>query len=403
MVVTATQTVDYYTQYYCQCMAENNALSGINIANSAIAFTPNWRDGVPTTSVAGGTMQVLVTNDTLYTTTFVKFTGIGTFNGYTDTIVVRLKMNNYAKYGSFNAASSAYFATGDTIDGPCHAVTSLPVTGSPVFLGRVTCKSGINKSPSSSTPQLLGGYASGIDIAFTPNIGSTASLAKLNGYVFRANNVSKPYVNVDMTFNADATVTYKTQISADGTTWSGWSATTTSAISTLAPNGVIAAYRGNFIIRGQLDGRCTLCALVDSTGNATGGIGAGAKFGNIFVDNSITYVDDPRTVTTSTDQLGLICENRLEVTFNNSRGNIAIQGSILCKNDGLTINSYASYSGIWNMNLLGGVAQKNLYPTTNSGLTAGYRYVQKYDQRLLTTVPPGYPDANNYTIYSWLQ
>ena len=263
--------------------------------------------------------------------------------------------------------------------------------------GSAVLLNGLQKTGSPANPKFLGGFESGVQVPLTLN--STTMTGSATGGVTLAGTTAKPYVDVDMTFNADATVTYKTRIgtSVANATSAAWSAATTAAVSTFAPNGVILIKQGNVTMRGTVDGKVTVAALAN---------GAGTTVGNVFLDNSIVYKVDPRVDPTSNDMLGIVAENKTEVTFNNSRGDINIMASIFNQNSGLSIANYSSYTSISNMKIFGGITGNDILPTavySGTTPTKGYRFVHKYDTRFMNSIPPFFPMTGTYEVISWLE
>ncbi|MBS4035009.1 MAG: hypothetical protein KGZ85_11135, partial [Ignavibacterium sp.] len=175
-----------------------------------------------------------------------------------------------------------------------------------------------------------------------------------------------------------------------------WGPYITEPINTLSPNGVIFIDKGNVTMRGTVHGQVTVAT------SKKGGNG----MGNVYIDSDIVYKDDPRTNPNSEDMLGIVCEDKIEVTFDNSRGDINIHATMFAQHDGLNIESYSSYTKINNMNILGGLIAKDTKPTASySGgkPTKGYRFIHKFDDRFLKTVPPYFPTTGGLEIVSWLE
>jgi hypothetical protein len=242
----------------------------------------------------------------------------------------------------------------------------------------------------------LGGFQSGVSISLnntTTNLASATGPS--SGGVTLGGSGSKPYINVDMTFNADGTVTYKSQSSATSSFGSSsWTTPVTTPLSTFAPNGVILVKQGNVTTRGTLNGRITLAAVAN---------GAGSSFGNVYLDNNLVYNSDPRINASSTDMLGLVAENNIQLNYNNSFGDVNVMGSLLAQNGGLVIQNYGSYPTIHNFKLLGGLTANTLNATSDASITHGFRYNQKYDSRLYDTYPPYFPLTGTYEVISWLE
>jgi hypothetical protein len=407
MISTANKTVDFYTQYYQYTVAENMGISAANIACNAI-----YTSVVNKTTVWTAGFDIPFFFDQTFTSSKNRVVATVTQRG-TDTLIllctayygdsvrclkIRLHASQYSKYGAFyNKSTGATFATGDTLDGPTHFNDYLYTTGSPVFLGKVSTLYGLKASGSPAAPKFLGGFESGINISLTIDVSSIATDAS-GGYTF-SGTASNPYIAVDLTLNSNGTVTYKTKTanSSSKLTSASYGTATTVALSTLAPNGVVLIKGGNVTMRGTLKGQATVAALAN---------GLGSGFGNVYIDDDVVYNTDPRIDATSTDMLGIVAENSTTLTYNNSRGDVTIMGSIMSQNTGLVVDSYDSYSKAYNMNIYGGVIAPNVNATAtynSSGIAIrGYRYSQKYDNRFLNYSPPKFPLTNTYEVLSWV-
>ncbi|HRI47055.1 MAG: hypothetical protein KF721_03875 [Ignavibacteriaceae bacterium] len=387
-----TDATQGYTDYYSDINASNIANSGANIACNYVFLNPSWNAGLSNISYSGGTLNVTITT---LPKDRVKITSIGVSFGISKTVEVIIQPTSYSKFGNFYNKMSAAPATGDTLDGPVHTNDFLIVHGNPVFLGKTTSKKGIKKLINPSNPVFVGGYQSGVNVphSYDPDYLKNISLAGGKTFVGVG---AKSFVDVDITFNADATVTYKARYGKNKTTWDAWSAPVTTPLNILAPNGVIYIDKGNVTMRGTLSGQATVVT------SKRGGDGMGM----INIDNDIVYKNDPRSDPASTDMLGLVSEQSVNVTYNAARGNINIHASIYAQNEGLKIDRYGDYPTIKNMNIFGGIVANDLYPTAvYSGLnpTKGYRFIHKYDKRFLSAAPPKFPTTGTYEVISWLE
>jgi hypothetical protein len=405
MISTANKSVDFYTQYYQYTTTENMAISAANVACNAIYTSVVNKTSVWTTGFSipyffdstgtSSTNRVVATVTKIGTDTLIVL--CTTYYGDSvRSVKIRLHASNYSKYGAFYNSSTAIFATGDTLDGPTHFNTYCKTFGSPVFLGKVSCLSGLQATGSPATPQFLGGFDSGVSIPLTIDVTGIATDAA-GGHIF-AGTGSQPYIAVDLTFNADGTVTYKTKTAAatSGLSSATYGSATTVSLATLAPNGVILAQKGNVTMRGTLNGQATVAALAG---------GAGSTVGNVYLDNNMVYNTDPRIYPASTDMLGIVSESSTTLTYNNSRGDVTIMGSIMCQNTGLIVDQYSNYSTIHTMNIYGGVIAQDVQATavySGTTPTKGYSYSQKYDSRFLNYAPPHFPLTNTYEVLSWV-
>ncbi|MGE5363854.1 MAG: hypothetical protein ACM3SM_06955 [Bacteroidota bacterium] len=388
------RSVDNMSRYYEETTAHNIAVSGANVASSQIFFNKSWTPGSAYDNIdyMGGKLKVTL-KDTLTDKKVLR--SVGTFAGVHKAITILLQPSNFAKFGNFYNVFSAAAATGDTFSGPFHANDYCSVHGNPVFTGKTTCLKGLKKNFNPSNPKFLGGFESGVQIPLEFDTTGMRSNAFTGGTIFKGTS-SKPYVDANFIFNADGTVTYKTRLGTSSTTWGTWSASQTVALNALTPNGLIYIEKGNATVQGTLNGKATIVATKKG---ATG-------VGNVYIPDDIVYHSNPLTNPASTDMLGIVAEQKVEITYNNSRGDINIHASIYAQKDGLSIENISSYSTIHNMRILGGVIAYQTKGTAEyqgANPVRGYRFVHKFDERFLLNVPPYFPKTRFYEIISWLE
>ncbi|MDX9924590.1 MAG: hypothetical protein RBS48_07475 [Ignavibacteriaceae bacterium] len=432
--------MDNYSRYYIETIAYNIAVSGANLAANSIFMDKTWEAGFSNLSYQGGTLNVYVSNnaagnpngkvtichippgnssarhtmsipagavaahlahgDFLGTcdanTNYQQLATIvseGTFEGVTKTIIVELRPSNFAKFGNYYASiSSAYPATGDTFDGPFHTNGKLTTMGSPVFLGKVSTRTGLTKSGTPKDPKFYGGYETGLDL---PLVFDTTGMRSKASKIFRDTTNSNKKVDVKLYFNSNSTVTFQQRVGTGA-----WSASKTQNLSTFAPNGIIYVERGNVYTKGVVNGNITIAATKKGTSGA----------GGVYFEDDFTYASDPRTNPNSDDLAGIIAEETIRIQSNsNTLGkSITTMASMYCMNgtigpeDGLVNQNF-----LGNWNIFGGLIADDLRVTANYNNAGnpykGLRFVHKYDERLLLKVPPYFPHTNNYEVVSWFE
>ena len=156
--------------------------------------------------------------------------------------------------------------------------------------------------------------------------------------------------------------------------------------------------RGNVYLKGTLNGRLSILALKMKTNGA----------GIIHVVDDVKYNNNPLIDPTSTDMLGIIAEDYVQVDYDPARGDLDVQASVYSQGDGILIENYQKYPAAYLMNLLGGIIGKRVLPTAEyywDGKkyvpTNGYSYVHKYDERFNKMVPPFFPLTKFYRIVAW--
>ncbi|HTX20142.1 MAG TPA: hypothetical protein VMG34_15940 [Bacteroidota bacterium] len=381
-------------------MAHNIVQAGTNFACNQLFLTPNWRDGYTNVPFAGGkftTSVGFVVRGRDSSWIQIVSTGYYPADRPVDsaTIKILLQPSLFSKFAYFSNTDpgTIVWTTGDTVWGPYHTNTKIYTNGNPVFNGKTTTYQGISKSNNSDKPQFNGGYESGVYITMPSDLSSLKGKAqqKISGVTqgFYLNTKRDFYLN----FNANGTVTYRADSVA------GWTTTTLSAFA--GPNQVVVIDGGNLHIKGTLNGQVTVAALSNST----------TKGGTVWVDSSVAYNTNPLTVPTSTDLLGVVATNYIEIkdtTYNNTAAGVTIQGALFSMNDGLTAENYdtrkAPSGQTMSIHLLGGVSQQSRQPVGTVGSPGtGFKKSYNYDTRMLVTAPPSFPTTGAYEILEWLE
>lgn len=431
------RAVDNVSKYYNDTQAYNIAIAGANMAANEIFMNKTWEAGYDNLSFAGGTIDVYVSNpqgvssgkvtichrppgnptaektlslpasaipahlahgDVLgacgsepASNTIATIVVEGTFGGVTKTINVQLQPSNFAKFGNYYSSISAMPATGDTFHGPFHVNGTLSTWGSPVFLGKASSKGGLSKS-GSGAPVFNAGYQTGVDVPL--QFDTTGLRTKAGTAVFRGTSSPNKGVDVRLYFNNDGTITYSKKPEGGS-----WTANTTVALTTFAPNGVIYVEKGNIWTKGTLDGNVTIVASKKGRNG----------FGNVYFEDDIRYLDNPRTNPSSNDMLGVIAEQDIRIDDNSTtRGkNIYTEASMFAMNgnigpeDGLVTQSF-----LGNWYILGGVIAKTTRVTatySGSNPVRGLRFNHRFDERFYTVTPPAFPNTKNFEVVSWYE
>jgi hypothetical protein len=385
--VTVTEN---FSDYYSVTRAQSIAISGANMAINKLYLNKNWMAGFSNVPFAEGSFDVDI--DTVGWDSR-RITSIGTYNGVSKKVEILLEPENFALFGNFyNVFGSVWAATGDTFSGRFHANDWVNCYYNPVFLGPVTTSKGIKLYNSSSHPEFFGGtkVTEPVPLQFDTSVIRTAAYD--NGKIFRDSTGTGKVTTVDLNFLADGNVKYRLKLGSGS--YTGYS---TVPLTTLAPNGVIYVEKGNLRVEGTLNGRATIVASQKGDASA----------GQIFITNSIKYEKDPLTDPACDDMLGMVAENKVTVTYNNTRGDIDIQSSIFSQKDGLVIERYNDYSSAHRMNLVGGIIGQNVQATatydSHGNPIRGYSYVHKYDQRFTKVRPPFFPSTKYFRVVSWYE
>jgi hypothetical protein len=388
----SNEASDNFYEYYNETRSHNIAVSGANMASNKLFMDRTWMNGWDDISIDGGSLTVTVETFGTYNR---RIYSIGSYRGASDTVIVTLQPKNFAQYGNFYDKNGAWWATGDTLRGPFHTNDWLRAYGTPVFLGNATTKKGVKLFNKFAHPEFHGDLDEGVEIPLEFDTSIIRIAAFDNGKIFRDTTGSNKITDVNLELNSDGTVKYSINIDKKG-----WTPDVTVPINTLAPNGVIYVEKGNVFIKGTLNGRLSVIATRVGTIHS----------GNIHITGDVKYNKDPRIDPESTDMLGLIAGEKVQLDFDPTRGDIDIHASIYSQNDGLVIEKYKDYPGAHNMNLVGGIIGKELRATAKYAwdgnkyiVTNGYSYIHTFDERFYDIVPPSFPNTKYFKIVSWLE
>jgi len=196
-------------------------------------------------------------------------------------------------------------------------------------------------------------------------------------------------------FNSNGTVTYSSQLEGA----SSWSTPQTVALSTFAPNGVIYVEKGNIYTKGTVDGNVTIVATKQGR----------SGFGNVYLEDNIRYLDNPRTNPSSNDMLGIIAEQDIRIKDNSdTRGkNIYTEASMFAMNGSIgPEDGLVSQNFLGNWYILGGLIAKTTRVTatySGSNPIKGLRFNHRFDERFYTVTPPAFPNTKNFEVVSWYE
>jgi hypothetical protein len=380
----STSAYQNVTDYYDRAASHNLAASFANMGSQVIYRTPNAFPTWTNVSLGGGKVSlktVTVAGPGTPPAQNVQLTATSNYLGYLDTVIIVWGQSKFSKFAYYSAVEgSINWANKDTIYGPFHTQDKMTVNGSPVFWGKVTNKLGMTKSPSSSTPQFLGGYQTGIDIQMPTDFTPLKTAANSGGRYIHGQDVV-------LTFNSDSTMTIKIGAKPD----------TIVKIRTYVPNGALVIDTANVRIKGKFTGQLTLSVQSGSVANK----------GKMYLDSSVAYVNNPLNGP-SNDILGLCASDSIVVTNNSKNASsITIQAALFSLNKGLGAEQYSNGVTRGRINLLGGISQYQraaVGTLDGSGnVNSGYSKSYSYDSRFMTQSPPFYPTTGSYEILSWYE
>ena len=403
----ATRSVTNATDFFEDNIAHNIAVSGANFAANQIFLDPTWTNGYSNVDYQGGEFDVSVDIVNSFRN-IRRIISTGTFDGHTSTVKITLQPSNFSKFGYYSVTEppGIWWTTGDTVWGPFHTQDYLRISGDPVFMGKTTTKYGIqyNGSSKNSNPEFNGGYEQGVDLPMPPSgVTDIAAAAASGGIKITGQSV------VYLTFSGN-NITY--QYGNNGQP-------TTVPASQFAPNGVIYVEGGDVRLKGVITGQYTIAtSSIDTTITMGGGRRGGGRTqtitqgGNVYLDGDVTYSTNPLTNPNSTDMLGIVAENNVYITDNTQNSNnINIDAAIYCQNGSFTAENYNKRPVSGTINLLGGITQNvrgpvGTFSINHSGginIRSGFNKSYRYDERLMFSSPPAYPNTGSFELDSWCE
>ena len=377
----SSASMDNYLSYFRTSQAHNIAAAGTNLAARSLWENPTWRGGFSRKSYLGGFFNSSVTD---LGANQVQVVTTAEFMDEVSTVAVLLQPSSFSRFGYYsNQEGNIWWITGDTVWGPMHTQDNIRVAGSPAFMQRVTSLKSLLKSKKTDSPQFLGGYEGGVNVAMPANLDPLKMAASNGGKLFDGPD------SLYLDFQANGQIKWK---QGSGEVWN------IDNLNSFAPNGAIYINGGNVHVKGVLNGKVTVGA---------GGTNGNNKQGNIFIDDDITYYEHPKTG--SDDFLGLVAENNIVIADRpETRGDLKIRASMFCRSGGVTAENYQGRPVEGKIELIGGIQQnKRGAVGTFSGSppqrVSGYLKNYQYDDRLMFDAPPYFPSTGNYEIVSWFE
>ncbi len=395
----STQAYDNSLSYYENAMVRNIAVAGANIGANYLFQYPPLLNGNPwwpgytnPIKFSGGTFTLTVDStssiDPLTGDRRLTLVSRARYRDSVYSVKVIMRQSNFAKFAVYAgpSAANAYWETGDSAFGPVHTQGTLKVAGRPYFGGKVSTKNGVDSTSYSGGPHhpiFNAGLETGVSIPLNKTYQRLGWAASNNGKHFTTTGG-----DLYLTFKGDSVAYRRGATGAD----------TMRYLPTWAPNGTIVLGRGNIYVKGTVKGRYTIAAL-DSVG--------GSSCGRVIVTDDIRYQNNPRTDPTSTDMLGMVAYNDVNIAGDNTKTSFTVEASMFSYKMGVTVQNYSTRSpGIFYT--YGGWIVENIYATSNgiplgtSG-SKGYKCNIRFDERFRTSAPPFFPTTNSYEILAWYE
>jgi hypothetical protein len=408
-----TRAVSNMSAYNAMTASHNLALAGANVGLTKFYRDTTWgssgTESVTQTIDAGPlTGQFTASAFKVAQGKMMRSVSRYSVNGstYRDTVEVILSTsmsNSFSLYAWMtNLENGVFWITGDSVWGRVHSNDNLTVSGSPVFLAKVTTSKGFipplgksqkiggttytNKAIFINPPQPETGVAR-IDYPTDLTGIATAAVAggrKYTGNIWVTLDGKNPSVNGDGKAYIRAT---KTGPIIDSI-----------LLSDPGFNGVIQG-TGTVNVQGTLDGKLTIASY--STPAATNN--------DLYIQGDIRYEKNPMN-SPSDDLLGLVANNDVIVADNVPAGaSRYIDGSIFSRTGSFTAENYDTRPLQGTLNVLGSIVQnvRGAVGTFSGGSTLQHGFLKRYryDDRLadLAFRPPSYPGflRKTYAILNW--
>jgi len=389
----SVQAYDNAIGYYQESQLRNIAIAGANMtANYLFRNPPNmlgnpWWDGYTApVDFGGGTFTTSI--DSGLTDPFtgerrllMRSTAVYDDSTYTMMAVMGpSRFSKFAVYAGVTASAGAYWETGDSAFGPVHSQGQLKTIGSPYFGGKASTKDGVVYH-AGATPIFNAGLESGVSIPMNRNYRRIEDAARSGGKLFEGSN------DLYLTFAGDS-LRYR-RVAGDPDT--------TVYLPDFAPNGAIALgarHTGNVYVSGVVRGRYTIASLDTQV----------ASQGRVFITGNLTYQNDPQVDPSSTDMLGIIAYNDIQVQDNNAPL-FTIHASMFSFRGGVGVENFNSRNQ-GRLVTLGGWIVERIHPTSNGVPlghpgSRGYKAIIRFDERFRYSSPPFFPGTNAYEILAW--
>jgi hypothetical protein len=400
--------------YNVMTASHNLALAGANVALAKLYRDTTWGSSGTATltqSFSGNSFTGSFTASAFKAGAWKTVRSVSSYpvggTTYRDTIEVSLSNNITNTFTLFawmtNLENGVFWITGDSVWGRVHSNDNLTVSGSPVFLQKVTTAKGF--IPPVGKSQTIGGTKYTNKAVFinppqpetgVPRINLPNDLTDLANAAASANG--KKYTG-DIWVTLDGK---SPTVSGDGMAYIRQTKTgpIKDSISLSDPNfnGVLMA-TGVVNVQGTLDGDLTIASY--STPSAT--------TNNVVVQGDILYEKNP-LYGTSDDMLGLVANNNVIVADNVAAGgNREIDASIFARVGSFTAENYSTRPLNNELKVLGSIVQNSRGPvgtfSGGSSLQHGFYKRYRYDDRLAdpSVRPPHYPGwvSTTYAILNW--
>lgn len=388
--------------YFSEMQARNVSKSLIDNAIEIMKKDNNWAGSIQADSnyLGRGTLSSYTMNSNSYPSSHsvsnwdeykILLNSVGTYikNGitYEVTTEVLMRQDSYSKYSYLtdselsSTGSNIWFWDKDEISGPIHTNGTFKMSGSPTFNGLITSPNNWEgHSTNPTNPNFYGGTNFFAPLKSAPDsyeISKLTTAASASGLTFSN--------QIEVLFYESSDEGYASIREYSSGTWGSW---TNHKLSDT--NGIIST-TGRVDVSGKVKGKITLHS--ESL---------------IEIDGDITYSTDPLLDSTSTDLLGLVSEGsvRIDRWAHTASGtkDLDLYATIMALNTSFYVENYSSGSARGNLNLVGGIVQKNrgaVGTFSGTSIVSGYSKNYEYDTRLRSEIPPLFPRESIFSILYW--
>jgi hypothetical protein len=286
-----------------------------------------------------------------------------------------------------NNMAGLFWVTGCTLWGPFHTNTVVHTMGAPVFYGKVTAKLGINPDPAKKghKAEYHDGWEVGVDMTIPADMTHLVNAAIAGnggppgggGAAMNTKTLYDQDVSFEFLANGDVIRTVS-------------GVTDTVAVVDIAPTGAIYSMK-DVRVKGVLNGAVTIYTT-----------------DNIWIDDDITYANNPLVDVYSDDILGLVSKGNTYITDNDANNDgevhifaniVTIEGRYQAENYWKRPKGVEYFCGSQAQDACGAHGVANSKGSVIKGYEGRLRYDPRFDLGLI--VPPNYPGIPKLSLASW--
>lgn len=373
--------------YYNVSQSHNLAVIGANVGLSMIYQLDTLRGTLTEQSFTSGNLaggSFIVKAENINSST-MRIRSTSSFASFRDTVEVYFDRNRLQSFSMYawmtNFEGNVFWVTGDSVWGKIHSNGNLHISGSPVFMEKVTTAKMINPKPGSGTSKGIykKGYETGVaPINFPTDMNELIAASTAGGRKYNR----QIWVTLDP----------KTSANNDGKAYIRYTSTgpIVDSVSLSDPsfNGVILG-TDSVCVKGTVDGKLSIGSLE-----------------NIYVVDDVKYENNPLVTPASDDVLGIVSNQNVIISnIVPATTNLEIHGSIFARTGSFTAQDYNSrtIANSGTLSIVGGIIQetRGAVGTSASGtLKTGYSKRYRFDPRLADTNfrPPFFPGFYRKTL-----